>query len=58
MDSYKVIIADHALQMLDKHISYLQYTLLNPQAAESVWRDAVGTRKKLSKRIIFLSISV
>ena len=42
MDSFEVIIAPKALEQLDDYISYIQYTLLNPQAAVSVWQDAIN----------------
>ena len=48
MDSYNVIIAPKALSQLDSYISYLQYTLLNEQAARNVWEDAVETMNQLS----------
>lgn len=41
MDSYDVIISPKALLQLDKYIDYIQYTLLNEQAAKSVWQDAI-----------------
>lgn len=36
MDSYEVIITPHALSQLNDYVSYIQYTLFNDQAAESV----------------------
>lgn len=48
MDSYNVIISPKALSQLSSYIDYLQYTLLNDQAAHSVWQDAIETRKRLS----------
>lgn len=47
MDSFEVIIAPHALAQLDNYISYIQYTLFNETAAESVWRDAMETSEML-----------
>jgi plasmid stabilization system protein ParE len=44
MDSFEVIISPKALSQLN---DYIQYTLLNPQAAKSVWEDAIGTTERL-----------
>ena len=49
MDSFEVIISPKALEQLDDYISYIQYTLLNSQAAVSVWQDAMETRERLSQ---------
>lgn len=49
MDSFDVIISPKALSQLNEYIDYLQYTLLNEQAAYNVWQDALDTRKELSK---------
>lgn len=49
MDSFNVIISPKALSQLDSYIDYLQYTLLNDQAARNVWQDALETRDQLSK---------
>ena len=49
MDSFDVIISPKALSQLNNYIDYLQYTLLNDQAARNVWRDALETRNQLSK---------
>lgn len=48
MDSYNVIISPKALAQLESYIDYLQYTLLNDQAARSVWQDARETQTRLS----------
>lgn len=48
MDSYKVIITDRAQEQLEEYIDYIQLTLLNHQAAMSVWQDAVNTGQQLS----------
>ena len=48
MDSYNVIISPKALEQLENYIDYLQYTLLNEQAARSLWQDAKETRERLS----------
>ena len=44
---YDVIISPKALLQLDKYIDYIQFTLLNEQAAESVWKDAIETSETL-----------
>lgn len=49
MDSFEVIISPKALAQLNDYIDYLQYTLLNDQAAYNVWQDALETRNRLSK---------
>lgn len=49
MDSFNVIISPKALSQLNDYIDYLQYTLLNDQAAYNVWQDALETRNHLSK---------
>ena len=49
MDSFEVIISPKALSQLSACIDYLQYTLLNDQAAHNVWQDAMETRDHLSK---------
>lgn len=49
MDSFDVIISPKALSQLNSYIDYLQYTLLNEQAACNVWQDALETREKLSR---------
>lgn len=48
MDSFDVIISPKALSQLNDYIDYLQYTLLNDQAAHNVWQDALDTRERLS----------
>ena len=47
MVSYNVIISPKALSQLDSYIDYIQFTLLNEQAAKSVWQDAIETSNKL-----------
>ena len=47
MDSYKVITSPKALSQLEEYIDYIQYTLLNEQAAGAVWNDAVETVNRL-----------
>ena len=49
MDSFNVIISPKALSQLNSYIDYLQYTLLNNQAAYNVWQDALETREQLSR---------
>ena len=49
MVSYKVILSPKALSQLDSYIRYVRYTLLNPIAAESIWRDAKKTQKTLAR---------
>lgn len=49
MALYEVIISPKALSQLDAYIGYIQYTLLNAQAAKAVWDDAVDTRDELAK---------
>ena len=49
MDSFDVIISPKALSQLNDYIDYLQYTLLNDQAAYNVWQDALEAREQLSK---------
>ena len=49
MDLYKVIVSPKALSQLEEYVDYIQYTLLNEQAAKSVWEDAVKTTEKLSE---------
>ena len=49
MVSYKVIISPKALSQLDSYIRYVRYTLLNPIAAENIWRDAKKTQKTLAR---------
>ncbi len=49
MVSFNVIISPKALSQLNSYIDYLQYTLLNDQAAYNVWQDALETRSQLSR---------
>ena len=49
MDLFNVIISPKALSQLNSYIDYLQYTLLNEQAAFDVWQDALDTRSRLSQ---------
>lgn len=49
MNSFDVIISPKALSQLNSYVDYLQYTLLNDQAARNVWQDAMETRDQLSK---------
>ena len=47
MDLFNVITTPKALSLLDDYISYIQYTLMNKQAAKAVWDDAVATATEL-----------
>ena len=47
MVSFKVITTPKALSQLDEYLDYIQYTLLNDQAANAVWKDALETVNKL-----------
>lgn len=49
MDLFDVIISPKALTQLNDYINYIQYTLMNDQAAYNVWQDALDTQKKLSE---------
>ncbi len=44
---YKVIVSPNALSQLEEYIDYIQFTLINRQAANDVWNDAVETVNKL-----------
>ncbi len=48
MVSFKVVISPKALLQLNGYVDYIQHTLLNPQAAESLWQDAGDTRSQLA----------
>ena len=43
MGLFEVIIAPKALEQLDKYVEYIRFTLLNDDAANRVWADAVDT---------------
>ena len=45
-DAY-YIISPKAVDQLNDYIDYIQYTLLNNEAAESVWQDAKDTVNQL-----------
>ncbi|MBD5468389.1 MAG: type II toxin-antitoxin system RelE/ParE family toxin [Lachnospiraceae bacterium] len=49
MDLFDVMISPKALSQLNSYVDYLQYTLLNDQAARNVWQDVMETRNQLSK---------
>lgn len=49
MDLYEIIISPKALSQLDSYIDYILNTLLNPEAAVSLWQDALETQELLSK---------
>ena len=48
MDLFDVFISPKALEQLTSYVDYIHYTLLNPIAAESVWKDAMDTRDQLA----------
>ena len=41
MDSFDVMISPKALEQLSRYVEYIHDTLLNPIAAERVWKDAM-----------------
>ncbi|MCD7751102.1 MAG: type II toxin-antitoxin system RelE/ParE family toxin [Lachnospiraceae bacterium] len=47
MDSFNVIMAPRAWNQLNEFVDYIQFTLLNEQAAKSVYNDALETIEKL-----------
>lgn len=47
MVSYNVIITPKALSQINAYIDYIQFTLLNNQAAKAVWDDANDTISRL-----------
>ena len=47
MDSYVVILSNRAKGQLNDYVNYIQYTLLNDQAANAVLDDALDTIEKL-----------
>ena len=49
MDSYNVRITKRALEQLDDYVAYVQFTLLNPIAADHVSLDAEKTVVELAK---------
>ncbi len=46
---YDTIISPKALSQLDSYVDYILNTLLNPDAAMNLWRDAEDTRALLAK---------
>ena len=46
---YNVIISPKAYSQLEDYLAYIQYTLLNSQAAKSVWLDAKETADELTR---------
>lgn len=58
MDSFNVIISPKALSQLNDYINYLQYTLLNNQAAYNLWQDSLDTREQLSRVAGSLNLSI
>ena len=55
---YDVVISPGALLQLNAYIDYIQYTLLNPQAAARVWQDALETRERLTAAAGSLALCV
>ena len=49
MGLFEVILAPKAMAQLDSYIAYIQYTLLNEQAAREVWQDALDTLEQLER---------
>ena len=49
MDLFDVVITPFAYGQLNDYVSYIQYTLLNPIAAENVWKDALATADELER---------
>ena len=47
MDSYNVIITEHAYKQLESYINYIQFTLMNTQAAKGLVDDAEETMNRL-----------
>ncbi len=47
MGTYDVIISPKALSQLNDYVDYIHFTLANPQAAKSVWQDALDTADTL-----------
>lgn len=47
MDSYKVVMTDDAMSMLNDIVDYINYELLNDIAADNVYADALKTVDKL-----------
>ena len=46
---FETIISPKALSQLDSYVDYILNTLLNPDAAMDLWRDAEQTRALLSE---------
>ena len=46
---FDTIISPKALSQMDSYVDYILNTLMNPQAALNLWRDAEKTREELSK---------
>ena len=49
MDLYDVIISPTAKEQLRRYVDYIQYTLLNEDAADAVMMDALETIDELEK---------
>ena len=55
MDSYNVVITDQALNQLESYTDYIQYVLLDEQAANAVTLDAIETQNRLQNMAGVLS---
>ena len=49
MDLYEVEISPTARKQLNRYVDYIQFTLLNDQAADAVFMDALETIDNLEK---------
>lgn len=49
MDLFKVDISPTARKRLERYVDYIQFTLLNDQAADAVMQDALETIEDLEK---------
>ena len=56
MDLFDVLITDHALGQLESYIDYIQYVLLDDQAADAVAIDAAETLDRLRNLAGVLSL--
>ena len=55
MDSYNVVITDQALNQLESYIDYIQYVIIDEQAADAVTLDAIETQNRLQNMAEVLS---
>ena len=49
LKTYEVIITPYAEQLLNSYIDYIQYTLLNEQAADNVLQDVLDTVSEIER---------